>query len=277
MDTQLHDLYHADCCTPTATALPNLADDDLAAELLKMLQQVWADKGLPEGLINEAVTTAFAKKLFTAVQDGFGVNFGSIDYDTPDYEMLQALQTNVWHFSAAKNYTQLRELSNALIDTDGKLRTFSQFKQIALQINDKHVNQYLKTEYNLAVTGGQMAGKWVNIEANKDILPLLEFDAVIDTQTTDLCRRLNGTILPVDHPFWSTYYLPNHFGERSTIRQLTSGKVTQAENIPSADIPDMFKTNLAKEGLIYPKGHSYFIDNPAGIADAAMAAMQKNK
>lgn len=240
-------------------------EDEFIDLMLDLILQVWAEKGMPEGYINKSVVAAFAGKLWKGVENGYGINFGSVDYDTPDFNMLKSLQENVWHFSAAKNYTQLRELSNALIGPDGKLRTFSEFKTEAYKINDRHVKQYLKAEYELAVAGGQMCSKWVDITSNADTFPLLEYDAVLDKQTTELCTGLNGTLLPIDHSFWKTYYPPNHFNCRSTVRQKGSGKVTQ--RIPSADIPDMFKTNLAAEGLIYPKGHPYFIDNPREVSD----------
>lgn len=124
--------------------------------------------------------------------------------------------------------------------TDGvKLREFAAFKEAAINITTDHMG-WLKTEYNTAVSGGQMAAKWVDIEKNKDILPLLQFDAVMDGQTTELCSGLNGVIRPVDDPFWNTYYPPNHFNCRSTVRQLRSGAVTDLNEIEYPEIPAMF-------------------------------------
>lgn len=229
------------------------------------MQQIWKEKGLPEGLINKEVTSAFAKRLWGGVVKGYGSDIGAVDYDTPDFKMLAALQRNVWQFSAAKNYTQLREMGAKLIGDDGKLRSFDAFKEAVGPINDKFANQHLKVEYNLAVAGGQMAGKWVDIERQRDIFPYLEFDAVLDKQTTELCRGLNGTLLPIDHPFWKKYYPPNHFNCRSTVRQKRSGQVTPEDKIPSADIPAMFEVNLGQRGLIFPKDHAYFIDSPQNV------------
>lgn len=202
----------------------------------------------------------------------YGKDVVEVDYDTPDFNMLAALRRNVSQFSAAKNYTMMRQLTDALLDNEGKLRTFEQFKEAAFRITDDHTDRFLKAEYELAVAGGQMAGKWVDIEANKKVLPLLQFDAVMDTQTTALCRSLDGTILPVGHAFWNRFYPPNHWGCRSTVRQLSSGVVTPANKIPSADIPEMFKTNLGKGRLIFPKDHPYFIDLPTEV----IAPVRKN-
>lgn len=233
-----------------------------------MVREVFTTRGMPAGGINNNVVSMLADKLLQGMFGGYGNTLDDVDYNSPDYNMMYSLEKNVWHFSAAKNHAQLVELSRALID-DGKLRSWDKFKAAALQINDRYIVQHLKTEYNLAVAGGQMAGKWVDIEAHKEALPLLEFDAVLDKQTTDLCRSLHGTVLPVDHPFWKTYYPPNHFSCRSTVRQRHGVSVTPAEKIPSAEIPKMFKTNLAQQGLIFPRSHPYFDGLPQSVTNAA--------
>ncbi|MBT1702945.1 phage head morphogenesis protein [Chryseosolibacter indicus] len=268
LTAQLDSLYAHDCCSHVH--LPDLADDDDLDRLIEaMVRQVWKDKGITPGTVNQDVTEAVARKLWAGVLQGYGKNPLDLDYETPDFNMLAALQKNVWQFSAAKNHTQLRQLTDALLDSEGKLRTFEQFKEAAFRINQDHMVRYLKAEYELAVAGAQMAGKWVDIEANKKTLPLLQFDAVMDTQTTALCKSLDGTILPVGHPFWNRFYPPNHWGCRSTVRQLASGVVTPESKIPSADIPDMFKTNLGKKGLIFPKDHPYFIGLPEEVIQPA--------
>lgn len=260
MNTALQELYKPCDCH----ALPSLADDDeLMKAIRNMLRNVWRYKGIPEGYIDEEVTTLFAEKLWSAVAGNYGKNIVDIDWDTPDYNMLESLQKNVWNFSAAKNYQQLRELSNALIGEDGKLRTKKQFFDAAFSINEKHVKQYLSVEYEFAIASSQMAGKWVDIVANAENLPILEYDSVLDSQTTALCWSINGTRLRYDHPWWKIYYPPNHFGCRGTAKSLSSGQLTTL--IPSADIPLMFQNNLAQSGLVFPQGHSYWQHLPGDV------------
>ncbi len=222
-----------------------------------MVQDVWKAKGMPYN-INKKIANAFAKELWSGTTKGYGKDIIGIDYNSPDYEMLKNLQNSVYQFSAAKNHQQLKALTQALIGDDNKIRNYSQFKQAAYQINDTHVNQWLKTEYNTAISSGQMASKWVQIEANKKTLGILEFDAVMDGRTSDLCASLNGVRKPVDDSFWSKYYPPNHFSCRSTVRQRGGSYSTPDSKIEYPDIPEMFQVNLAKEGLVFPKGHPYF-------------------
>ena len=246
-----------------------LKDDgeEFAQALSDMVEQVWKAKGMPEELISKPVTAQYARQLWNGVTEGYGTiaekfNTGTIDYTTPDFDMLASLQSNTWTFSAAKNYTQLRQLSQALIGDDGKLRNYRSFREAAMIINNTHKDQYLKAEYKLAVAGGQMASKWVQIKENEGTLNMLEFDAVMDRRTSDICRPLNGTVLPVSDPFWSMYYPPNHFGCRSIVRQRAGRTATPHHDVPSAEIPPMFRTNLAAHGLVFPKGHAYFVDLP---------------
>ena len=48
--------------------------------------------------------------------EGYGRDFPQIIYNTPDYEELRNLTENVYSFSAAKNYQQLKDMTLALTD-----------------------------------------------------------------------------------------------------------------------------------------------------------------
>ena len=273
---QLSALYE-DCCEGDTHVHANqwklsaTEEKGFTDAVASMVERVWKEKGLPEGDIDKPVVAEFAKRLWAGVEKGYGKKLTEVDFSSPDNEMLAALQKNVWQFSAAKNFQQLRALTDALIGDDGKLRSYKDFKLAAFKINDQHINQWLQTEYDLAVSGSQMAAKWVNITAQADILPLLEFDAVIDGRTSDLCRSLNKTTLPIDDPFWNTYYPPNHFNCRSTVWQLQKGKITPTDKIPSADIPPMFQVNLAEKKLVFPPKHAYYEGLPTIVKKEAEA------
>ena len=67
---------------------------------------------------------------------------------------------------------------------------------------------------------------------------------------------LDGIIKPVDDPFWNTNYPPNGWGCRCNVIQ--TNELPTPETIASIDMPDMFKNNVGKTGVIFPSSHPYF-------------------
>lgn len=54
--------------------------------------------------------------------------------------------------------------------------------------------------------------------------PYWMFDGVVDSRTTDICRALDGLVLPANDPAWATRHPQLHHGCRSTIRSLTESQ-----------------------------------------------------
>lgn len=270
MCEQLNALYAPCCIDHSPLTIHNLLSDDEIDDMLeKVIRKVWRQKGMP-GTLSDELVQYFAAEIWEAVVKGYGNDLTTVDFDTPDEQLLLKIQENVWQFAAAKNYQQLRALSDALLDADGKIRSFSDFKKEAFKINEDHAVRFLQAEYNMAIGSGQFASKWVSIQAEKELFPYLEFNAIIDGHTTEICRNFNGIIRPVDDMFWDQYYPPNHWGERSDVDQVADGTITDLSNIIYPDkIPPMFKTNLAKNGLVFPDGHPYYNGLPDDVKKKA--------
>jgi SPP1 gp7 family putative phage head morphogenesis protein len=222
------------------------------------------------GSIDVGMTKLVATELRKAVIEGFGKDLPALDYATADYNMLVALEKNCYHFAAAKNYQELKSLTLALKDGEGNIRSFNDFKIEALKISGAYNSRYLKTEYDTAIGSAQMAAKWADIEQNKAAAPMLQYDTVGDGRVRPAHRLLNGIIRPVDDAFWQVYYPPNGWRCRCDVRQLLGGTPTPAHTIVTPDdVPEMFKTNLAKDGLLFPKQHPYYKDCPNEILQKA--------
>lgn len=251
----------------------------MASQLAKLMatevERVYKSKDMPS--LNQSITHAYANIFSKAIEKGYGVNLNEIDYNSTDSKAITNLIESAYQFSAAKNYTQLRQITVALVDDQQKLRSFSDFKKAAYTITDAHNNKWLKTEYNTAIASAQMASKWQDIQANKNKLPLLQMDVIVDAQTSDICKPLEGIIKPIDDPFWATYYPPNHFACRTIVRQLAKGKITPDNEIVHPEkVPPMFKTNLAQNGMLFPKDHPYFIGVPNEVLSFGNAAYVKD-
>jgi hypothetical protein len=57
-----------------------------------------------------------------------------------------------------------------------------------------------------------------------------QFDAVLDERTTDLCRGLNGLVMPSQDPRWYSRLPPLHAGCRSSIRAVSAEALRTAPN-----------------------------------------------
>lgn len=234
-------------------------------------------RGLYNGTINAgeisaAMTKLVADELFKAVVDGFGKDFPAIDYATPDYNMLIQLEKNCFHFSGAKNYQMLKSMSLALRDENGKTRTFKDFKEEATKISDSYLGSHLRTEYDTAIGSAQMAGKWVDFEQNEEAAPYLRYDTVGDARVRPAHKELDGVIKRVKDPFWNVYYPPNGWRCRCDVTQLLHGAETPTHSISLPDdVPPIFQTNMAKDGLAFPPNHPYYVDMPAHLLRKAEA------
>jgi hypothetical protein len=197
----------------------------------------------------------------------------SIEY-APDTLVLQSLKDNIFKFSCAKNYQELKNISKELLDGEGNKRTFAQFKEAIKKLNIQFNQQYLSAEYEIAVTSAQMISKWNELTengANMDVL--LTFDAVGDGKTTQICKSTNKITRPASDSFWNTHAPPLHWGCRSTLKK--GKKITE---IPS-DLPELeaeFAFNPAQKAVIYSQKHAYFKDLPKEIKTEMEEMLKKH-
>ncbi|MCU7371610.1 phage head morphogenesis protein [Paucibacter sp. O1-1] len=63
-----------------------------------------------------------------------------------------------------------------------------------------------------------MAGRWSQLQANKDRRPYLQYRTAGDAKVRPQHRQWNGLIYPIDDPFWQIHYPPNGWGCRCTVR-----------------------------------------------------------
>lgn len=212
------------------------------------------DYNLPEDLYN-AITDYMKDGVF----EGFGSNLKNVIEQ--DRELLTQLVENVHIFSGAKTYQQVKEINSLLVDDNGELRSSSEFNKLGREKFELWNDTWGETEYKTAIGQSQMASKWNDIERNKDVLPNLEYSAVIDENTSDICEPLNGIIAPVDDPIWDTISPLNHFNCRCLIMQVdtepTENYEDKAQEV-EGNMQDIFKFNAGKTGEVFTKEHPYF-------------------
>ncbi|MDR1865980.1 MAG: phage head morphogenesis protein [Bacteroidales bacterium] len=207
-----------------------------------------------DGLLRET-----ARLLMQGAGAGYGKNMVEAAWDSPDFKTLEKLTENVYHFAGAKNFHELRDITDALRDGD-RLRSFEEFHGEADKIIGKYNREWLRTEYSQAVAASQAAARWNGFEQNKDGMPFLQYQAIMDVNTRPEHAGLNGIIKRMNDPFWSQYYPPNGYGCRCEAVQMpkSSCRETPDTKITLPPVPEMFKVNFGKQGVAFPQGHPFF-------------------
>lgn len=73
------------------------------------------------------------------------------------------------------------------------------------------------------------AGRWRQMQDPevRAFRPYGMFDGVVDANQTPICRQCDGTILPLDHPWWLTHSPQLHHRCRSNIRSLRASDAAE--------------------------------------------------
>jgi len=124
-------------------------------------------------------------------------------------EVLTAdLTNNIYIFSGAKTYQQTRTMTAMLADPELK-SNFYKFKEAVKPMFKLYNEDYLQAEYQTAKASARMASDWKRIEADADVLPLLQYQTVGDGRVRPTHQALDNIIRPINDPFWKQYYPPN--------------------------------------------------------------------
>ena len=217
------------------------------------------DGEITVGDMPESLYYAIADYLKKSLYEGFGGSL--IDFDGKPLELLTELRENIYLFSGAKTYQTVKAMESMLTE-DGEKRSFKDFKEFARNEYDLFNVTWARTEYDTAIGQGQNAYLWTKIQADKDVLPLLQYTAVIDANTSDICAPLNGIVKPVDDPFWDVFMPLNHHNCRCSVLQLSEGEISkdikEETKQVAENMNDVFKNNVGKDGFVFPPDHPYF-------------------
>lgn len=197
--------------------------------------------------------------LFSAVEAGFGLTLAEATEGSLEYEYLIAMRENVYIFSAAKTYQQVREM-RALLAQYGDNEAL--FKEEAIKIfntyNTPKGANYLSVEYKSAKRQAEAAKQWLTIEATKGDKGCLRYKTREDNRVRPEHRTLNNVKEPIDNPFWDVYYPPNGWACRCFVVQEDCGLNNAFSNPLEHNVPEAFQFNSGKERKVFSPKHPYF-------------------
>ncbi|WP_457640442.1 phage head morphogenesis protein [Persephonella sp.] len=93
-----------------------------------------------------------------------------------------------------------------------KTETLQEVHKILPNLTANH----LSTHYNNNVMIAYNAGRIRHFKESSAVQYLM-YNAILDGHTTNLCRKLHGTVKPKDDSFWDKFYPPNHHNCRSVV------------------------------------------------------------
>jgi hypothetical protein len=232
-----------------------------------------------------------AKDLWASVVQGYGKDFGSVDYDSPDYKALYNLENNVYVFSGFKTHQQLKDATLLLIDKDTKkIKPWGQYRRDILALDQTYNVQYLYAERNHAVASAQSARAWQDDYALKDEY-YGRYRTVRDGKVRKKHQLLDDIIAPLDDDIWDLINPPNDWNDRcirdivhkdkadptdpERAKRLANEAMTEIDKNGNNRLA-MFRTNPGKSYQVFGPENSYEAATPEKdrkeITSAALTA-----
>ncbi|WP_300160092.1 PBECR2 nuclease fold domain-containing protein [Solidesulfovibrio sp.] len=114
----------------------------------------------------------------------------------------------------------------------------------------------LETIFRTNVQSAYMAGRYKEMWAMRDTFPYWQYSAVNDGRTRPAHRALSGKIYSAGHPFWDTWYPPNGFNCRCSVKALTRRQVEDRGLTVEDDIPKEIDTASGPVRIVPDQGFS---------------------
>lgn len=240
-------------CEIQNSAPINIFSDD---EIERIVIGVYSGLITPQSL-DVATYLRVAEKLTNGVYNGFGKSLTDVEWNSPDYTMLNSLRNNVYVFSGAKQYHQVREMVDAIYDKD-RIKPFSEYKKTGTEIFKNYNENYLRAEYNAAISQSRSASAWMELEESAELLPNLTYLTVGDGRVRPEHSMLDGITRPITDKFWDKYFPPNGWNCRCWYTQ-NDDKVTSLKGFKHPDtVPPEFMMNAGKDRIVFSDKHPYF-------------------
>ena len=252
--------------------------DALPTYFEKMVKDIY-DQKVKDGIINQDLYFKTADQMWAAVIKEIGSS--NITNGSRTANWLQLQQRNLYAFSAAKSYAEMKTLRDLVFDGT-QIRAFTEFRKDALNIYGIYNENWLKSEFEAVKKGTIAAKKWQQIQRDKDIYPYLMYKTKGDNRVREEHRKLDGMIFHVDNPIWDILYPPNGWGCRCYVVQLRKSDLTAeqlkraeskaeaeyAERLYKEENPNKYwHKNVGKQPILDTQNTTYMNATPVRIGE----------
>ena len=201
--------------------------------------------------------------------------FSRSDAPDPDEDFRNAIRHNNAVFSAFKVHRMQNDMAQLLLDDDGNLKTFEQWRKEALPIASHQCGAWLRTEYDTAVIRAHQAADWLQFQREKDVLPNLCWVPSTSPNPGKDHRHFWNTILPVDDPFWAQHRPGDRWNCKCSLTS-TDEPTTTAPRPSKKDRPQPgLDNNPANDRKLFADSHPYIAHPYRGARKAVDKLMQQ--
>ncbi len=151
-------------------------------------------------------------------------------------------------------------MASQLLDAEGNVKSFQQFRSDVEPIASHHVDSWLRTEYDTAIKRAHKAAEMRQFIAEADVLPNLEWLPSTAVNPRESHMPFYHHIWPVDDPFWEDNKPGDEWGCQcgwaATAEEPTDneGLGGQRAARPSPGLGG----NPARTGQVFSDDHPYF-------------------
>lgn len=260
--------YAGSLPTKLADEVREMPEDDFDTRLIKRVARGESSYFDIE-LFNE-FSTQFKQYLnsgYTTVKSRLSEGIG-IEYGIQNTAVITAMETNLFHFSAAKTLAEVQQLNQIYRES----KSFGEFYEKARQVTGKFNKEWARTEYETAGLIAESAATYQRLRNRMDLFPYWEYKTVGDDKVREEHAALNGLILEASDPQWDEIYPPNGWKCRCYVvprmRADVKGKVSipqmQARVREYKKTPDWakakaqhFDVNRGKKELVFTRDQMY--------------------
>ena len=208
-----------------------------------------------------------------ALDEGYPLPEGADDAETL---FREALRSDADVFAAFRTHRMQNDIASQLLDEDGKLKEWRQFREDAEAVIGTYNNHWLRTEYDTAVLRARQAADWKGFERNADILPNLKWMPTTSADP-DLFHREYwriGLTLPISHPFWKNHHPGDRWNCKCSLEatgEPVTGSIPDAGYKPSPGLED----NPGTDGKLFSPSHPYYEKAYPGAEKAVIKLRRK--
>ena len=221
--------------------------------LRRALLRIYSEDFHPASDIEMNLFNEIWAKMNEAARRGFAES----DAPDPDEDFRDAILRNNAVFSAFKVHRMQNDMARLLLDSNGNLKPFEQWKKEVMSIASHQVGAWLRTEYDTAVIRAHQAADWKQFERERDVLPNLRWMPSTSIHPGADHRRFWGTVRPIDDPFWSGHRPGDRWNCKCSLSSTDDKPTPLPDDDPQNRPQPGLENNPGKDARLFSDKHPY--------------------